>query len=138
MHCLACADASGNDLNLYSPLWMYTHQEGESLLEMLRRRMESILQRSKGFRSELQYYALCWTLAHIPVYRLALDPSQKISDVYKLCVDPESISDKLLPSVDTAIQYEIELLEIFDRHSPATTATSRLLGKGFKKSSSVR
>jgi len=138
MNVLACADGSGNDLNLYSPLWMFKQEEGESLLDTIKRRMESILQRSKGLRNELQYYGMCWALAHVPTYRLALDKSKTISDVYKENVHPECIQDKDLPSVDTAIQYEEQLIEIFDRHSPATSPTSRLLGKGFKKSSSVR
>ena len=138
MHCLACADASGNDLNLYSPLWMYNQESNETLLDMIKRRMESVLQRSKGLRNELQYYALCWVLAHIPAFRMALDVSKNISDIYKKKKQPESIIDRHLTSVDTAIKYEKELIEIFDRHSPASSPTSRLLGKGFKKSSSVR
>lgn len=99
-----------------------------------------IMERSGTLRSELQYYGLCWALAHFPAYRFAKnrDSGGGIHTLYASKKDPETIADKDLPSVDTAIEFECQLLEIFDRCSPATSATSRLLGKGFRKSSSVR
>ena len=137
MSCLACADPVGNEIHLYSPLWMFEPLEDETLFQTIRRRIELIIERSETLRSELQYYGLCWALAHFPAYRFA-KTHEGIHTLYSANKDPETIPDKELPSVDTAIEFECQLLEIFDRCSPATSATSRLLGKGFRKSSSVR
>ena len=137
MSTLSCADVDGATLNLYSPLFRWEAEEGESYHKSLLRRIREILVRTKD-NPQTSYYGACWAAAHMRAFKIAEADGVGVDKIYAAGAAPEMASATDIPCIDTAYAYEKDLMEIFNPSDTSATVSSRLVGKGLKINASVR